>query len=206
MSPSQAQTFPDMWVDPQDDPRDHGQIEVVDERTNLREYLRVYRITLRMKTDGSDHILFGAGSWDSVSNVCQGILDGSIEPADGAKQIQADAPKAAATMAQIDAMIPEGAPVAWFPTLVSDFFKKQGVEKITTRMSSEVAEKDLAGYRRINWGVDVPRVDCLAFAASLAELENQEPLLEIQGLTIETLKEDPEAQHVLLTLNNIVKP
>jgi raffinose/stachyose/melibiose transport system substrate-binding protein len=41
-------------------------------------------------TDGADHILFGAGSWDAVSNVCQGILDGSIEPADGAKQIQAD--------------------------------------------------------------------------------------------------------------------
>ena len=52
MSPSQAQTFPDMWVDPQDDPRDRDQIEVVDERTNLQEYLRVYRITLRMKTDG----------------------------------------------------------------------------------------------------------------------------------------------------------
>jgi Protein of unknown function (DUF664) len=52
MSPSQAQTFPDMWVDPQDDPRDRDQIEVVDERTNLREYLRAYRITLRMKTDG----------------------------------------------------------------------------------------------------------------------------------------------------------
>ena len=43
-----------------------------------------------MKTDGSDHILFGAGSWDSLSNVCQGILDGSIEPTAGAKQIQAD--------------------------------------------------------------------------------------------------------------------
>ena len=52
MSPSQAQTFPDRWVDPQDDPRDRDQIEVVDERTNLREYLRAYRITLRMKTDG----------------------------------------------------------------------------------------------------------------------------------------------------------
>ena len=52
MSPSQAQTFPDMWVDPEEDPRDHGQIEVVDERTNLQEYLRAYRITLRMKTDG----------------------------------------------------------------------------------------------------------------------------------------------------------
>jgi hypothetical protein len=52
MSPSQAQTFPDMWVDPEEDPRDRDQIEVVDERTNLREYLRVYRTTLRMKTDG----------------------------------------------------------------------------------------------------------------------------------------------------------
>jgi hypothetical protein len=41
-----------MWVDPQDDPRDRDQIEVVDERTNLQEYLRAYRITLRMKTDG----------------------------------------------------------------------------------------------------------------------------------------------------------
>ena len=40
--------------------------------------------------DGADHILFGAGSWDAVSNVCQGILDGTIEPADGAAQIQAD--------------------------------------------------------------------------------------------------------------------
>ena len=43
-----------------------------------------------MDTDGANHILFGAGSWDAVSNVCQGILDGSIEPAAGAAQIQAD--------------------------------------------------------------------------------------------------------------------
>lgn len=43
-----------------------------------------------METDGANHILFGAGSWDAVSNVCQGILDGSVEPAVGAAQIQAD--------------------------------------------------------------------------------------------------------------------
>ena len=52
MPSTQLRAFPDMWVDPEDDPRDRGQIEVVDERTNLREYLRAYRITLRMKTDG----------------------------------------------------------------------------------------------------------------------------------------------------------
>jgi len=43
-----------------------------------------------LTTDGANHILFGAGSWDAVANVCQSILDGSIEPAAGAAQIQAE--------------------------------------------------------------------------------------------------------------------
>ena len=52
MSPSRAQTYPDMWLDPHDDPRERDQIEITDERSNLREYLRAYRLTLRMKCDG----------------------------------------------------------------------------------------------------------------------------------------------------------
>ncbi len=43
-----------------------------------------------MNTDGTDHILFGQGSWDAVSNVCQSILDGSTTPEEGAAKIQAD--------------------------------------------------------------------------------------------------------------------
>jgi uncharacterized damage-inducible protein DinB len=38
----------DMWVDPDDDPRDSG-LELHDERTTLIEYLRAYRVTLEMK-------------------------------------------------------------------------------------------------------------------------------------------------------------
>src|SRR3712207_4004713 len=37
-----------MWVDPDDDPRDTG-ATLVDERTTLVEYLRVYRLTMQMK-------------------------------------------------------------------------------------------------------------------------------------------------------------
>jgi uncharacterized damage-inducible protein DinB len=40
--------YPDMWVDPAEDPRDTG-IELVDERATLVEYLRAYRLTLRLK-------------------------------------------------------------------------------------------------------------------------------------------------------------
>jgi uncharacterized damage-inducible protein DinB len=39
---------PDMWLDPDKDPRDTG-IEVVGERATLIEYLRAYRLTLRLK-------------------------------------------------------------------------------------------------------------------------------------------------------------
>jgi len=39
---------PDMWADPSDDPRDTG-VELLDERSTLTDYLRAYRLTLRLK-------------------------------------------------------------------------------------------------------------------------------------------------------------
>jgi uncharacterized damage-inducible protein DinB len=45
--------YPDMWVDPDDDPRDTG-IELFDERATLIEYLRAYRLTLRLKCANLD--------------------------------------------------------------------------------------------------------------------------------------------------------
>jgi uncharacterized damage-inducible protein DinB len=46
-------TAPDMWVDPQDDPREADETPV-GERDTLRDYLRVYRLTLEMKCAGLD--------------------------------------------------------------------------------------------------------------------------------------------------------
>ena len=40
--------YPDMWVDPDDDPRESHD-DLTDERSTLREYLRAYRVTLEMK-------------------------------------------------------------------------------------------------------------------------------------------------------------
>jgi uncharacterized damage-inducible protein DinB len=45
--------YPDMWVDPDDDPRETGAAPV-DERGMLLEYLRYYRATLEMKCAGLD--------------------------------------------------------------------------------------------------------------------------------------------------------
>jgi hypothetical protein len=46
-----ATVYDDMWVDPDDDPRDVG-TSPVGERETLIQYLHAYRLTLRMKCDG----------------------------------------------------------------------------------------------------------------------------------------------------------
>jgi uncharacterized damage-inducible protein DinB len=46
-------TAPDMWVDPEEDPRESTE-QPVGEKDTLRDYLRVYRLTLEMKCSGLD--------------------------------------------------------------------------------------------------------------------------------------------------------
>ena len=115
------------------------------------------------------------------------------------------APKSAQTLAQVGAMIPEGSPVAWFPKRLGDFFKSQGVDKAATRMNNESEDKALPGFRRMSWSVDLPRVDFIPFAAAVALLENDEPLFEIGSLQVDTSRESVDSQHVLMTVNNLVK-
>ncbi|KJS52872.1 DinB family protein [Streptomyces rubellomurinus] len=51
---TQATVYPDMWADPADDPRDSDSPSPEGELGTLREYLRNYRLTLRMKCEGLD--------------------------------------------------------------------------------------------------------------------------------------------------------
>lgn len=120
--------------------------------------------------------------------------------------VQGQAPVAQATLAQIDSMIPEGAPVAWFPPRIGDFFKNHGIDKAVTRLNSSTVHPTLPGYQRYSWAVEIPQVNHLTFGAALADLENTELLVSIENITIESLREEPDQQRVLLTLINTVKP
>ncbi len=54
MSESPERQFPDMWVDPDDDPRDTGGEPLRGERAVVLDYLRHYRLTFEMKCEGLD--------------------------------------------------------------------------------------------------------------------------------------------------------
>ena len=49
---SQAIAYPDMWVDPDEDPRVSAGVSVEGELATLQEYLTHYRLTLLMKCEG----------------------------------------------------------------------------------------------------------------------------------------------------------
>jgi hypothetical protein len=121
------------------------------------------------------------------------------------RQLEAKAEAARLISQQVEAMIPEGSPVAWFPPRIADFFKKQGIDKALTRMNGEVVDKEISGFRKLIWGVDLPKVEFIPFAQAVAALENEEPLFEIATLQIDAGREDVQSQHALLTLSNLVK-
>ena len=51
--PMTERKYPDVWVDPEDDPREGGP-RLGDERSTVVEYLRAQRLTMEMKCDGLD--------------------------------------------------------------------------------------------------------------------------------------------------------
>jgi Protein of unknown function (DUF664) len=51
---SQASVYPDMWVDPDQDPRNSAGVSPDGELATLQDYLRSYRLTLQMKCEGLD--------------------------------------------------------------------------------------------------------------------------------------------------------
>lgn len=120
-------------------------------------------------------------------------------------EIERTAPANMVATRQVTAMIPEGSPVAWFPPRISEFFKKHGLDKTATRLGNEFVEKDMVGFRRLAWSIDLPKVGFVPFATALAALENEEPLLEINSLQLEASREDVEMQRALITVSNYVR-
>ena len=51
---TRATVYPDMWVDPADDPRNTDGVSPDGELATLQDYLKDYRLTLQMKCDGLD--------------------------------------------------------------------------------------------------------------------------------------------------------
>jgi hypothetical protein len=121
------------------------------------------------------------------------------------KALEAKAPEATTLLDAVNAMIPNGSPIAWVPTKVADILKSEGIDRVSTRMVNEFPDKELTGFGKMSWSVEVPAADFLSIAACVAKLENDEPLMEVMSFDIEAGREDVQKQHIALTVHNIVR-
>jgi hypothetical protein len=122
-----------------------------------------------------------------------------------AQQMELRAPVAVSTMDQVKAMIPDGAPVAWFPQRISEFFKRQGIEKCTARAGTDLGEKELTGFKKLGWTLDIPAVDTIPLAIAIAALENEQLLMEVTSIQLDALKDNVQYQRAVITVSTIVK-
>ena len=75
-----------------------------------------------------------------------------------------------------------------------------------TRLETNSAfkEKELAGWNRYLWIVDLPQADFESLGKAIALLENSNPLLSIRRLRIHAAANDPEMQEIVLTASTII--
>ena len=103
--------------------------------------------------------------------------------------------------AAVNALIPEGEPIAWFPPRIKAFFDRHNIREATVRLDrkEKPAETELtANYSTYQWNVELPNVGFTPLGIALAGLENEETLLEVNRVQISTQPTAPEQQRVTL--------
>lgn len=136
----------------------------------------------------------------------QARLDSSKDEITKAAKLEQTAKNATARFAALRALIPEGAPIAWFPPRVKTFFANQKIDKAVARLNSNAGFKkgELSGWTRYTWLIELPQADYATLGTAIAELENTEPLLAVTRVTIHSAADQPQFQKVDLAVENII--
>ncbi len=111
------------------------------------------------------------------------------------------------TMAQANDMIPEGAPIAWFPPRMNAFFTRHNLKNVVIRSGGvgPAAEPALKDFHSGEWTLELPQAGINQLGIALAGLENEEKLMEVTRLAITTQADAPEKQHVSLSVVTLLK-
>jgi hypothetical protein len=102
------------------------------------------------------------------------------------RSIAARRPKAEDEIAYFQSLSEPGAPIAWFPPMITKFFERFGIKNATARMasSSPFSTPGLSAFNRVDWSIQVPNATIDRFGFALAALENAQPLYTITHLQI----------------------
>jgi hypothetical protein len=115
--------------------------------------------------------------------------------------LELQAKEATSRFEALKKMTQSGAPIAWFPPKMRNFFAAQGIDKAGVKLatSSSYKEPEMSDWVRDTWAIDLPTCDYETFGKALAELENSQPLLAVEKISIRAVPEAPQFQQASLT-------
>ena len=125
---------------------------------------------------------------------------------DNATKLEREATSATTRFAALQALSPDGAPIAWFPPRLKVFFANHQIERSNARLETTSAfkEPELEKWSRYTWLIDLPQTEFATVGKALAELENSEPLLAMSRLSIRASAENPQFQQVNLVAHSTI--
>jgi hypothetical protein len=86
------------------------------------------------------------------------------------------------------------------------YFDRQNLKDSVVRPEGEAAdEPDMGDLKSRKWTIDIPQSGFNQLGIALAGLENDEKLLEITSLQITAQPDNPEKQHVAMTVVTLIK-
>jgi hypothetical protein len=122
------------------------------------------------------------------------------------RNIKDQARTAEETLAQVNDMIPDGEPIAWFPPKMRDFLDRQNLKNASIHPSGfATAENGMGDFKSENWVIEIPQTGFTQLGIALAGLENEEKLLQITHIQISTQIDNPEKQRVTINATALEK-
>lgn len=92
--------------------------------------------------------------------------------------------------------LPAGSAMVWLPELITGHFGRFGVAVAIVRLNTTVAEPELSGYNRGYWSVALPLGEAgrnvPGLLLAVAELEQQQPFVQVLDFAIRPDPEDPD--------------
>jgi hypothetical protein len=137
-------------------------------------------------------------------------LKDQIREAEAAiKQAEAIATETNAANAEFESIIedvPRGAPIAWVPPRINNYWRRQEFPDVTTEPSgiASINNPALAGFEKRVWQVTINDAPFVDFGIALSEFENKEILMQLTSLNVSASAEQPETQNITFTLQQIL--
>jgi len=134
-------------------------------------------------------------------------LDTSKSEMQKAVNLERQAKDATARFTALKALSPEGAPIAWFPPRMKSFFADQRIDKAVARLESNAGfkEPELSDWVKYNWVIELPQADYTTLGRAIAELENTEPLLCINKLSIHLVPDQAQFQQIAIAATTVIQ-